>query len=77
MIEHQRQELASLDQFNLYACFRRLVSNRQKKTLEAGLIVKFLRENNHSWVGIKEALLLISEFANENVRKEDEVDSTG
>lgn len=77
LIEHQRQELATLDQFNLYGAFRRLVSDRHKKVLEPRAIVKFMRENNYAWVGTHEALLLISEFANENLRKEKEVDATG
>ena len=41
--------------------------------------MKFMCENNHSWVGLSEAALFITEFANESLREQngDEVDSVG
>lgn len=69
LIEHQRQELAAFDQFNLYQCFRRLVSDRHKKVLDTSALKKFMHENSHGWVGEREALLFITEFSNETLRE--------
>ena len=61
--------MATLDQFNLYAAFRRLVADRHSKTLSPDNLIVFMRENGHEWVGPNEALLFLSEFANESFRE--------
>ena len=68
MVDHLRQELAVFDQFNLYQCFRRLVNDRHKKYLQPTALKKFMSENGFGWVGLQEALLFITEFANEGLR---------